>query len=550
MNRKALFSQMGMSEKDYIVKYALPMIAMGVAFPLIIVLIAPDVAAGPGKIIIILIPLVMLCMAVMYPFSIYNSKKVSIDNHIHYYVTHMGVLSTSQMGRKDLLEKVSKMKSYGSLASETGKVYMLMNDWNLSLAQACRFIARRTPSEIFADFLDRLAHAIDAGEKMEDFLRSEQLVVMNDFETLYKAALHAVDSLNETYISMNMALVFMMCFAIIMPVLTGMDPFMLIGGGVLTFIMAEAAIVFYAKTIVPKDKIWHSLDIPTDAYIKIKRSFPISIALCMIVSVPVVFFMDLPITLLLPIIFTPLVYTGWLANKEENHIKRKDSNFAAFIRSLGSSAGARGGLINKSLYELTFHDFGPLTVDVIQLYKRLNARINKMKSWDYFAAWTGSSLIQRYGTIFAEGTDIGGKPEIIGDIIAANFMRIVSLRKLRYSSSSGFVGSLYGLTAGMAFTLFISISVVEMLGDIFASSDFPAELSFGIHLGGSGMDISMITTLLMVLMMAHSLLSSLLMRIIDGGHFFNIYIHFVGMLWVSGITAIMSVKITESFLVV
>ncbi|TRZ87004.1 MAG: hypothetical protein D4R88_10020, partial [Methanosarcinales archaeon] len=159
----------------------------------------------------------------------------------------------------------------------------------------------------------------------------------------------------------------------------------------------------------------------------------------------------------------PFALTGYFARKEEELIKRKDDNFAAFVRALGSTAGARGGIIRDSLRNLTYHDFGPLTPDINELYKRLETRINKIMSWNYFAAGTGSNLIERFGTIFAEGIDKGGKPEAIGDIVGDNFMRIVSLRKLRYSLATSLLGEVYGLTGGIAFTMFLTLAIVKML---------------------------------------------------------------------------------------
>ena len=147
MNKKILFHLMGMSQKDYILKFALPLVTISIVFSFVISFVAPDIIVGSVKMIVYAIPLIMLVVGVMYPITVYQNKKASIDNNMHYYITHLGVLSTSQMPRKDLLQAVSKMESYEALADETGKVYMLMNDWNLSLAQACRFIARRTPAD-------------------------------------------------------------------------------------------------------------------------------------------------------------------------------------------------------------------------------------------------------------------------------------------------------------------------------------------------------------------------------------------------------------------
>lgn len=548
MNQKILFHVMGISQKEYIIRFVIPIMSMGIIFPVVLVLVAPDLLQGNLRIILYLIPVMLFFLVVFYPFTVYSNKKLQIDENMHYYITHLGVLSTSQMSRKELLKRVASNEAYGYLAEETDKIYMLMNDWGLSFAQACRFIARRTPSELYADFLDRFAHALDAGENLETFLTTEQKVVMNDFDTMYRAALSSIELVKETFVSMVMALVFLASFAIIMPILTGMDATMLMVGTIFIFIGTEALLVYFAKMKVPGDRIWHTLPIETDADRAIKISFPISLLLCMIVSIPVIFLLDFPFTISLSIILTPLILTGQIASRAENHIKRKDNNFASFIRSLGSSSGARGGLINESLRQLTYHDFGPLTKDVTELYTRISTRIDKMKSWNYFAAGTGSNLIERFGNIFAEGTHIGGKPEVIGEIIADNFMHIVSLRKLRYNSSSSLVGIMYGLTAGIAFTLYISVSVVGLMNSIFTNADIPEDMDMGLYLGSGGMDVVLVSSLLMALLVFHSLISALLVRVVDGGHFFNIYTHFVGLLWTSSICGEMAMRSSGSLL--
>jgi flagellar protein FlaJ len=542
MNKKILFHVLGISQKEYMIRFAIPIMSMGILFPILIILVAPDLVQGSIRTIIFLIPVMFFFIVIFYPVTVFQNKKLQIDQNMHYYITHLGVLATSQMSRKELLKKVASNEAYEYLADETNKIYMLMNDWGMSLAQACRFLARRTPSDLFADFLDRFAHAIDAGESLETFLMTEQKVVMNDFDTMYKDALKSIDVIKETFVSMIMALVFLASFAIIMPILTGMDATLLMVGAIFLFSGTEALLVYFAKMKVPKDRIWHTLPIETKADRAIKLSFPISLLGCMLVSIPVIFMFDFPVTISLAIILTPLVLTGQIASKAENQIKRKDSNFASFIRSLGSSAGARGGLINESLRQLTYHDFGPLTKDVTELYTRISTRIDKMKSWNYFAADTGSNLIERFGNIFAEGTHIGGKPEVIGEIISDNFMHIVSLRRLRYSSSSSLVGVIYGLTAGIAFTLFVSVSVVGLMSSIFITSDIPEDMDIGLYIGAEGMDVALVTTLLMGLLFFHSFFSALLVRVVDGGHFFNIYTHFVGLLWISGICGELSLR--------
>ncbi|MCZ7392703.1 MAG: archaellar assembly protein FlaJ [Candidatus Methanoperedens sp.] len=528
---------MDMTQEQYMKKFALPVAGMGVLFPILMLLVVPSLVSGIFLYVLLFVPVICIGLVFFYPLSVMGAKKSEIDLNMHYYITHMGVLAASNMARKEVIHHLSMHEAYGYLATETGKIYSLMNDWNLSLAQACRFISKRTPSAIFADFLDRLAHSVEAGEAFDEFVWTEQKVVMNEFDTMYKKSLGEISMTKEIFVAMMTALIFLTSISLIMPVITGMSPLILMGGSIVTFLGAEGVIVYVMKTKAPKDKIWHTLNIETEAERVIRMSFPISIIGTTVLSVVLLLFGGgLPVTIMIAIALSPLAITGYYARREEESIKRKDDNFSQFVRALGSTSGARGGIIRESLRNLTYHDFGPLTPEVNDLYKRLETRINKYMSWNYFAAGTGSNLIERFATIFAEGIDMGGKPEVIGEIIGDNFMRIISLRKLRYSLATSLVGEVYGLTGGIAFTMFLTLGIVKMLINIFSGTDMPAGMASIISLSGV-VDINLLALLLMSMMVGHSLLCALMLRAVDGGSVFNSYIHFVGMVWLSAIAA-------------
>ncbi len=542
MNTKVIFHCLGISQKNYFKNFVLPVIALAILFPIVILVLVPSVMEGIMVMGVILVPIALFAIVIIYPVSGLETKKKEIDNNIHYYITHMGVLATSQMTRVDLLLKLSHTEAYGYLAKETGRIHALIFYWHVSFPVACRFIAQRTPSVLFSDFLDRMAHSVQAGQLFEEFVISEQTVVMNDFTTMYQDSLNSIDMIKEMFISMCMSLIFIVAFAIIMPIITGMDSIILLGGAISIFIITELVILLYARSKVPADRIWHTLEIETVADRRIKWSLPISLFLCMIFTGLVLVFTELPTTIMFAASLTPLLLTGLIARTEENKIKRFDNNFGAFIRSLGGAAGSRSGLILESLKELISHDFGPLSENVNNLYKRLKTRLNTMRSWEHFAAGTGSNLIERFATMFVEGTNVGGKPAIIGDIISRNFMSILSMRKLRYSSASSLIGVLYGMTAGIAATMFLAVSIISMLAKMFSNVSIP-DIDIGISIATiSATNIPLMTTMLMIMMVCHSLISSMLIRIVDGGHHFNTYTHFVGLVWISALTAEITVQ--------
>lgn len=535
MDSKVIFHCLGISKKNYFKKYVIPVFLIAILFPFLMLFLAASIMQGYMLMAVMFVPFLLLTAVVVYPVTSLEGKKRDINNNMHYYITHMGVLATSQMSRIDILLLLSKNEAYGYLATETGRIYALIRYWHLNFPTACRFIGQRTPSVIFTDFLDRMAHAVQAGEDFEKFVLSEQTVVMNDFMTMYEDSLKGIDMIKEIFVSMTMSLIMLVSFAIIMPIITGADATFLLTGAIALFLGTEIIMLMYARSKVPTDRIWHTLEIETTADRRIKWSLPVSLMMCIILTGILIAYSNFPTTIMFAASLTPLLITGLIARTEENKIKRFDNNFGAFIRSLGGAAGARSGLILESLKDLITHDFGPLSTSISDLYKRLKVRLSTIRSWEHFAAGAGSNLIERFATMFVEGTNVGGKPAIIGDIISKNFMYILSMRKLRYSSATSLTGVLYGLTAGIGATMFLAVSIISMMGKLFSGVATP-DMDIGISVSNiARTDVGMLTIMLMFMMVGHSLISAILIRVVDGGHHFNTYTHFVGLVWVSAI---------------
>ncbi|MBN2111247.1 MAG: archaellar assembly protein FlaJ [Methanosarcinaceae archaeon] len=548
MSYEKAFKNLGMEPKTYIKKFALPIIVFGFLFAILMYTALPTLFTGPAKYIPALVAVICIIFAFSYPLSILGAKAARIDNNMHYYITQMGSISTAETPRLDIVRIVSENEDYQELADETRKIYNLVTVWNLSLADGCRFISERTPSIIFEDFLDRFAHALQSGEDVKTFLFAEQNVVMNEYESMYNGALYAVEVIKELFVSLVMSLIFMASFAVIMPVITGMNAELLMGIVVVVFLVTDVVMVMFTRNKVPKDPAWSRSRIVTDDKLRLYRSIPVSLAGCIVVAIVVSLYGRIETSIAVSMVLTPLVYTGYVARRVEKSIRRKDENFPAFIRSLGSSAGARGGVIDEALRALRTHDFGPLTKDVNNLYKMLATRIDKISSWEIFSANTGSNLIQRFSVMFVEATNLGGKPEVIGDIIATNFHRIVTLRKKRSQSASSLVGVLYGLTGGIGFTMYISLGVVGLMQDMFAAVEMPPGMSMGMVLYTNVGNMDTLANMVLAIMIGHSLMSAVLIRVVDGGHMLCATIDFVIMVWISGASAIVTMAAVSSLL--
>jgi len=548
MSYEKAFKNLGMEPMTYAKKFALPIILFGIMFAVLMYTVLPTLFVGPTKYIPVLVTVICIFFVFSYPMSILASKATRIDNNMHYYITQMGSIATAETPRLDIIRIVAENKDYRELAQETRKIYDLVTIWHMSLSDSCRFISKLTPSIIFEDFLDRFAHALQSGEDVKSFLFAEQNVVMNEYESMYNGALYSVEIVKELFVSLVMSLIFLASFAVIMPVITGMNAELLMAIVVVVFLVTDVVVVMFTKSKVPQDPAWNRSTALTKDKIKLYRSIPISIGGCIIVGIALMIHGNIDTSIAVAMFLTPLVYTGHVARKIEKSIRRKDENFPAFIRSLGSSAGARGGVIDDALKALRIHDFGPLTQDVNNLYKMLATRIDKFASWNHFSANTGSNLIQRFCVMFVEATNLGGQPEVIGDIIATNFHRIVNLRKKRSQSANSLVGVLYGLTGGIGFTMYISLGVVGLMQDMFATVEMPAGMSIGMVLYTNVGNMSTLENMVLGIMIGHSFLSAILIRIVDGGHMLSSTIDFVIMVWISGASAVVTMAAVSSLL--
>ncbi|MHB8606274.1 MAG: type II secretion system F family protein [Thermoplasmatota archaeon] len=542
MSFRRTIAALDMSPGRYVAFYAIPIVLMGVAFVVILRLIAPWLFTSLFGYLFYAVPAFFLVLAALYPRTRAEGRRHEIDRNIHFFVTHMGVLATSQIPRVEVLRILGEKKQdYGVLADEAAKIHTLVESWHMSLAESCRFVSRRTPSELFSDFLDRFAYALDSGEDLEGFLKNEQIVLMEEFLALYRRNLYGLESLKNLFNALIMSIIFIVIFAVLMPIILGLDATMLMGSTLFLVAFIEIGFVYYAKQRAPSDPIWHSLPMDTPLKRNLRIALPLAFGAVFALLFSLLFLTHIPLPLIVAISVTPLLAVGWLVSREEEMVKRREDNYSAFIRSLGASASARGGAVRDALRHLQHHDFGPLTTNIRNVFQRLSLRVDDDLAWEHFSNETGSNIIAKSNRMFTEGLKAGGKPDQIGQIISDNFVRLIGVRKARYQLASSLRGLLYGLIAGMAFALFVGLAILGMLERIFShlSVSGGADELLGpiFHFGGS---LPTLSALVLMLLLVHALASALMVKVADGGDYQRAYVDFVGFAWVVAVIGLLS----------
>jgi flagellar protein FlaJ len=505
--------------------------------------------------------------AMFYPRILISQRRQELNNRFHLLVTHMTVLATTKIDRMEVFRTLAEEDEYGELATEMRRIVELVDTWNQSLDDACRRRAKAVPSDAVSDFLDRLAYTLGAGQSLDDYLIGEQEQIITNYSTVYEGTLDNLEVMKDLYLSMVLSVTFALVFAVVLPVLTGTDPTMTVSAVIVMYIFVQSGFYLAIRSMAPYDPLWfHPEEYPSPMDSRIDKATYVGVGLAVLLAFVTIggmfgvspvtlndllFFVDevpLPIYAVFPI--TPLLIPGIVLRREEQQIKGRDDEFPSFIRALGATEGAKQSTTSKVLKTLRKKDFGPLTDNIDNLYKRLNMRIEPAAAWRYFTADCRSYLIQTFSEMYLVGRSMGGSPKLLGELIAENMSEVQQLRKQRQQHTTQLVGLLYGITAASTFAFFIGLQVVNILASMSLNLSTSGTFDAGSLIHTGVYNIPLIEFLLVVIIMFSSMLSALMVRTVDGGHKINTYIHFELLAWIGALISILTKWLVSQFLAV
>ena len=549
------YRRMDMPMRTYLLAVVLPSVLFAVgSIAAAFVLSLPLTVAGP----LAGLGVFAVFAALLYPKAVQDRSRKQIRQRFHLFLTHITVLSMTNINRVQIFRTLAGEEEYQALADEMGHLVALVDTWNQSLDDACRMRANQVNSDLLSDFLERLAYTVGSGQQISEFLMDEQDSIIQQFVIRYEADLNKLDVMKELYLSMMLSTAFVLVFAIVMPVIVGIDPTVAVGAVIGLFVIVQAGFVYAIHTISPHDPLWYrepeSLTYPL-AHVKRRLALGVGLSVVASAAVGVVLLgyapvrsdvLPLPVMAALPV--TPLLVPGWSVRKEEKRVRNRDEEFPSFVRALGAVESVKQSSTGSVLESLRKKDFGSLTENIDNLYKRLHMRIDTTRSWHLFAAETGSFLIQKFGDMYVEGRRMGGEPKRLGQVISRNHSEVMKVREQRKQATTTLVGVLYGLTAASVFAFFVGLETVEMMITIMDDMGDLGRMSFLINTAQYDLDVIEFLILLTVLL--NALLSSVMVRVSDRGHQVSGYVHFVALTWTGALTAVVTRMVVDALITI
>ena len=577
--------RLGMPVGEYSLKVVLPASVIGLLVGALVFYVASGLFTGASGLILALIfPLLTGGTAAVWPLIQTQRLAIAIEREMHMFITRMGILSLGDAGAQSMFDILKQMGDYGALAEEVQSIETLVDRWHTNLPEAARIVGRQSPSPIWGDFLDRMAFSVEAGQPLEDFMRSEQDTFQEEFNTLYDTRLEAVDTLREIYISLTTTGMFLLVISGIHLVLfmTGTledDPWtvmvrirwILLAGLIYTLLQLFGLISF--MVLIPDDDLFSRNDMATNYKIKMRRAWVIASSIGLTIIFITLFssiLVDFSVIienwdkyglLSVAIIVTPFAIPAYLVGREERSVRRRDESYPGFIRALGGTAQARSSEPSATVRALKGIDFGALNDSIDQLERRLSMRIDSEHSWVWFAADANSMMVSRFIRIYLEGAQTSGEPAGVAELVSKNTTNLLSLRRRRALSSGTMQGVAFGVLVAMITSLNITISIVQGLGSTIsgvAQGIVQTDVA-GIPQmsGGFGLPVLddstvveeniflfkiLVSILVMMMIIILGLISS---RIRGGGVALSIG-QMISMLWVAGITSLFTAMLLDA----
>ena len=569
--------------------YVLPVSIFTFIFSIVLVYLTGGLSEGAlfsgvtGILLVILLTAMASAAAIGFPILDVQRSASLIEAEMHMFITRMGILSIGEVGAQSIFDILKQMRDYGELATEVQRIETLVDKWHTSLPEAARIVAQQSPSPLWSDFLSRMAFSIEAGQPIDEFMRSEQETIAEQYNTLYDTRLESVDTLKEIYVSLVTAGLFGLVIAGIHLVLfeVGSDTdtpievasrlrFLLLASLVFGFVQMGA--VFAFRATIPKDLTFARDEMDTPFRINFRRSLLISglVTIVLVVtSVLTLIWVFEELTsqwdkyglLFIAIPLSPLLIPSMMIRREENQIQRRDQTYPDFIRALGGTAQARSSEPSATIKALRGIDFGMLDDSIDRLEKRLSTRIDSDRAWDYFTADTNSAVISRYTRIYIEGSQSSGQPAATAEMVSRSVGNLLSLRNRRSLSANTMWGVALGLLISSVAALNVTTAIVLQLGesiagvaggltqtDVSALSDFGAGVALPVMEDASSVDdnIRMFKIIISLLILMQVVAVSSIATRLRGGTRSSAVGQMILLTWVSGLASFLTAIMLES----
>ena len=404
-------------------------------------------------------------------------------------------------------------------------------------------------------FMNRYANSMESGVPDDEFLRRELVTIRSIYRNDYEQGLELLKKWSDAYIAMLFSgaligIIIMVSVALFTP--GDVQGTLRMSYLIILTISIGGIVAMYRA--VPGDMKTHNLSMGGSVEQDMIGRMEIRIVPVTVIITIILFVLQGNFGLILLFIGLMFFPLGVIGYKDDSNIIARDTDFSTFIRGLGSVMGGKGITIGNALIELDKKSLIALQPLIDGVYSKLNLGLSEDKTWERFVRESGSNLIYKYLNIFRDSCELGGAPDIVGDIVSTSMLDQVLLREKRATLSAGFLVLLvpmHAMMVGIFLALYhILLNMSAAVSGVYASlgsnsAGLSDTGSVGGVLGGSMQmfahfpeaDVSLYVTIIISIITISNSISG---KIVMGGNRYMIYFFGSLLCIVSGINYILA----------
>jgi len=465
-----------------------------------------------------LIPIAVGLVRMGIPLLRSRLRVSAVDLDLLFLLLHMHSISTGKPPRKRLFQLNCIVGDYGDYTRALNRIASLAVDWGYGFVATTRYVAREVRNRALSDFLLRFSEVLRTGEDPTVFLETEFAATRRNYQSQYYRAVDVLRIVLGLHTTIMSAAAFILTVMSVLLMFTGGD----VSVYFLTFVSSLTLVAMFTAVIyvtVPKEWITpRARPKPAQIY----RSYNIALA----VSLPLAAVLgylayrelgsaELSLLAVSGILLVP----GLAARSIESRVKKLESFYAIFVRSLGMTYATIPNY-QKAFSSLLMSDFGPLMRPLSRAYSRVSNGIDPKLAWRYFIYDTWSDLIARSTNVFADTVDVGGNTRLVGALLSDLITRINDLRGLRERTARTFEATTYIMQALVSAIAIAIINIIKLFSDyvrILMTGLETAEL-YGLPiLTLSPEAIAFMTNLTIVFLASLTLMNAIAIKVAYGG---------------------------------
>ncbi len=481
------------------------------------------------------------------PKDAFNFKDKSAFNFdMLYQLSCMSVIAAAGVPRKLIFEYAAKLPC--SSAGYFRKINLTSERLKHDYAKSCRLVGEQTKEEKMRELLLRFSSSLLSGEPEADFLVREAKAQAEEYDNEYGRKIEGLKLWSDAYVSLVLSAVLIIIMGIISTMIWKVEFSFLMGMVIISTGTAGLG-VWLLRSMAPKEKMvlsWPGSKEQKQAQFLFKILVPLAAVLsCIVVLGGMNFGWAF---MLIAICVFPI---GYLMDKDDQKITKRDVEIGTFLASLGGIAGAIATTVRDAIGRIDTDAINSLRYEVKRLYVRLKSGIMPRLCWDKFVEETGSELIHRSIGMFYDSIDLGGDAEQVGHHASLFATKIGNLRAKRKSVAVPFRWLCITMHAAVVALLVFVSEVITVFGGMVAQAEasMPAATAgspglsafSSFNLAGLGILQNLVLPLVIVFTIADSIAP----YVVEGGSWMKILFNLAIMCAISGVAMVFLPQVAE-----